>query len=185
MTNESKAALRKEMLVKRNSLSDEEANRFSEEITKRILNVTHVKEAKTIAVYIVKGSEVRTKELIAELLKRNIEILVPVTMDEEKIEFYRFVSFDELIAGRFGILEPKTKIKPSREPDVVIVPGVAFDLDLHRLGYGKGYYDRLFKKLKTFKIGICYEMQVVEKIPKHEHDQRLDLTITEQREITL
>ncbi len=185
MITESKSSLRKEMLAKRNAISDEEAEKKSAEITKRILEIKQVKGAKTIAVYIAKGSEVRTKRLVNELIKNNIEVLVPVTIGEEEIELYRFNSFEDLTPGKFGIPEPKTKTRGASEPEVVIVPGVAFDLDLHRLGYGKGYYDRLFQKLKTFKIGICYELQVIEKIPRHEHDQKLNMTVTEQRVIML
>lgn len=183
MISESKRTLRKELLEKRNSLSDQERESKSTEIAKIILAVPQVKQAKRIAAYLAKGSEVNTKKLIETLLENKIEVLVPITKDEEEIEFCKFVSFDGLDVGRFGILEPKTKIAPSGNPDVAIVPGVGFDLDLHRLGYGKGYYDRYFKKIETFKIGICYDMQIVEKIPRHEHDQKLDLTITEKRVI--
>lgn len=185
MITESKQKLRKELLEKRNALSEKEREEKSDEITKLVLEIPQLKEAKTVAAYLTKGSEVRTRKLIERLLTKDIEVLVPVTKDDERIEFYRFTSFEDLVSGRFGILEPKTMVEPSKEPDVVIVPGVAFDLDLHRLGYGKGYYDRLFGKLKTFKIGICYEMQVIDEIPKHEHDQRLDLTVTEKRVILL
>jgi len=183
--SEGKKALRKELLEKRNTLSEEEKENKSNEIAKRILEIPQVKQAKMIALYLTKGSEVNTRKLIKTLIKKNVEILVPVTKGEEEIKFCKFTSFEELTTGRFGILEPKTMIEPSREPEVVIVPGVGFDLDLHRLGYGKGYYDRYFKKVKTFKIGIGYELQLVEKIPRHEHDQRLDLTVTEKRVISL
>jgi len=183
MPAQTKEALRKEMLAKRNSTSESERVEKSAAITKRVLSLGQFKTARTIALYIPKGSEVDVKPLILQAIADK-EVLVPVTASDDSddcMKFVKFTTFDGLAPARFGILEPKTKIKPNREPDIVIVPGLAFDSDLHRLGYGKGYYDKLFAHLKTFKIGVCFDFQIVEKIPKHEHDVRLDYIVSEKR----
>jgi len=117
--------------------------------------------------------------MMDEAINKGKTVLVPHT--EEEIKLVKFTSWNDLKPGKFGILEPRTKIKRQKSPDVVIVPGVAFDLQGYRIGYGKGYYDRLLKKLKAKRIGICFDIQIIEKIPKHGHDERLDSVITEKR----
>ena len=174
-----KDQLRKEMAEKRNSLAATEIIEKSEEIRQRLFNLEEFKSAKCIAFYLSKGSEVNTSEMIREALSIGKEVLVPVT--NEEIELMKFTSFGDLAPAKFGIPEPKTKIKPEKEPDAIIVPGLAFDLDLHRLGYGKGYYDKLLKNSSAKRIGICFDVQIVEKIPRHEHDQKLDMIITEKK----
>jgi len=178
-----KEALRAEMRKKRDSMTVQEAAEQSKIICEKVAGLDKFKTARTVALYIPKGSEVDVKRLITKAIVDK-EVLVPIThaeTDQHEIEFVKFTTFDDLKSARFGILEPKTKTKPNHEPDVVVVPGLAFDLDLHRLGYGKGYYDKLFARLKTFKIGVCFDFQIVDKIPRHEHDQRLDLVVSEKR----
>ena len=152
-----KETLRAEMRQKRDYMNALEAVEQSKIICEKVAGLGEFKTAQTIAFY------------------------VPITALDDHIEFVEFTTFDDLKPAKFGILEPETKTKPNREPDVVIVPGLAFDSDLHRLGYGKGYYDKLFARLKTFKIGVCFDFQLVEKIPRHEHDVRLDLVVSEKR----
>lgn len=176
----SKAALRKEMQRKREDTSETERKEKSAKIMGILFALDEYKTANTIAFYLSKGSEVETSEMIAEAIEQGKEILVPITSEE--IEFVKFTSFDELAPAKFDVPEPKTKIRSAQELDVVIVPGLAFDLDLHRLGYGKGYYDRALNKLpNAVRIGICFDFQIVEKIPRHGHDERLHLTISEKR----
>lgn len=184
MVSESKAALRKEMLTKRNAISEAEIIEGSRRVASRLFAIPEFIESKTVSFYLSHDTEVHTLEMIKRALKERKEVLVP-TISGDDLELVKFTSFEDMAPAKFGILEPKTKIKPERQPEVIITPGLAFDLDLHRLGYGKGYYDRFFKKLKSFNIGLCFDFQIVEKIPKHEHDHRLDLTVSDRREIRL
>ncbi len=180
MIAHSKNELRKEMLKKRDSLSKVEREEKSAMIKERLFALEEFKKAKTIAFYISKGSEVNTYEMIANAIKLRKEVIVPVTNNE--IKFYKFTSFDNLAPGKFNVLEPKTKITTKHEPDVVIIPGLAFDSDFHHLGYGKGYYDRALKKFQdSIRIGICFDFQLVEKIQKHEHDEMLHIIVSERR----
>jgi len=181
MIAESKAQLRKQMLMKRNALSEKEIKEKSREIKEKLFSLPEFKEAETVAFYISKGSEVATREMIDEAIEKGKEIVVPVTNDE--IEFVKYSS--NLKIGKFGVPEPEHRVPEEKEPDLVILPGLAFDLDLHRLGYGKGYYDKKLKSMKSKRIGICFDLQVVDAIPRHEHDERLDLTITEKRKIEI
>ena len=175
-----KEILRKEMLSKRNSLTKTNIQSASESILSRLFARPKFKEAKYIAFYLPRGNEVDTKKMIEESLKQGKTILVPST-DEKKITFHKFSSFDDLEAGKFNILEPKSKINPLSEPELIVIPGVAFGLCMHRLGYGKGYYDNYLASSFAYRIGIGYDFQIVEKLPSHENDQRMDEIITEKR----
>lgn len=178
-TLKTKNELRKEMIYARDAISESEKKEKSEVIKDKLFSLDEIKNAECIAFYISKGSEVETIDMIIEAIGLGKEIVVPHT--NEEIELVKFTSFEDLAPAKFGILEPKTKIKNKSMPDVIIIPGLAFDLDMHRLGYGKGHYDMLLKKINAKRIGICFDFQIVEKIPKHEHDQRLDIIITEKR----
>ncbi len=179
MSAESKEQLRKEMREKRDSMSESERMQKNGEIMKQLFGLEELKRAKCVAFYLSKGSEVGTFEMIKKAMTLGKEILVPHTNDE--IEFVKFSSFEELVPAKFGILEPRSLTAEARNPDIIILPGLAFDSDMHRLGYGKGYYDKLLKKLKSLRIGICFDSQLVERIPRHEHDERMDLIISEKR----
>jgi len=179
MVAEEKRILRKNVLAIRDSLTAEEATELSKEIEKKLFEEEHFKNARTVAFYIPKGNEVDTRKMIERAMNDGKEILVPVTNDE--ITMCKLTSLSELVPGRFGVLEPKRREPEDRQPDVVIVPGVVFGLCMHRIGYGKGYYDKYLKKTKAYRIGICYDFQVVEKLPNHPHDEPMDIIITDKR----
>jgi len=183
MVHHLKAALRKKMLEKREALGNEGVAVMSRSIMGRLLSHERFQEAKTVAFYIPKGKEVDTRPMIERALEMGKEVLVPVT--NHKIQFYRFRSFEDLKAGKFGILEPAKHDAPHNVPHLVVVPGVSFGLCMHRLGYGKGYYDDYLSRSPAYRIGICYDFQVVEKLPKHDKDERMDEIITDKRIITM
>jgi len=187
MVHHLKVALRKKMLSKRDALSPEEVQSMSDSIMERLFSRPRFAEAKTVAFYIRKGNEVDTERMIGYAIKAGKSVLVPVT--DHKITFVRFRSFTELVKGKFGIMEPSVRENdpktPSPEPELVIVPGVSFGLCMHRLGYGKGYYDSYLSSCGAYRIGICFDFQVVEKLPRHEKDERMDEIITEKRIISL
>ncbi|MDD5172030.1 MAG: 5-formyltetrahydrofolate cyclo-ligase [Candidatus ainarchaeum sp.] len=183
MVQHLKEALRREMLKKRDSLSKEAAATLADEVAGALFKTERFTEAKRIAFYITKGSEVDTRMMIFRAMQAGKEVLIPVT--DHKITFYRFSSFSDLKPGKYGILEPQTREIPGGEPDIVIVPGVVFGLCMHRLGYGKGYYDKYLSSSPAYRMGICYDFQVVDKLPVHENDERMDEIITDKRVIRL
>jgi 5-formyltetrahydrofolate cyclo-ligase len=89
----------------------------------------------------------------------------------------------EILSGQFGIREPATTCVeiPLKDLDAVLVPGVAFDLSGHRLGRGKGFYDRLLENFTGKKIGIAFDEQMVEAVPTEENDVRMDFIVTPTR----
>lgn len=183
MVQRLKAEIRKKIIEQRNALSETEKKNMSNGIIRKLVSEPHFIEAKCVAFYMPVRGEVDVAPIIEKTARLGKEVLLPVVADGHRIELCRFMSLYDMKKGAFGILEPGSRIPMTREPDVIILPGVAFGLCMHRLGYGKGYYDRLLAKLPSYRIGICYDFQVLESLPKHEDDQRMHKIITEKREI--
>lgn len=179
MVTEAKKILRNNILAVRKSLSPEDMAESSGKIEEKLFEEEHFKNAKTVAFYLPLHNEVDTKRMIGRAMKEGKEVLVPVTNDE--IKMCRFTSFEDLVPGKFEVPEPKQHEPKDHMAEVVLVPGIVFGLCMHRLGYGKGYYDKYFKNSKAFRIGICHDFQVVDKLPRHEHDIPMDLIITDKR----
>lgn len=116
--------------------------------------------------------------LFPELIKRNALILPKVKGEE--LELYRVKNISCLREGSFGIPEPSEgeKVSPE-EVELFVIPGVVFDKEGYRLGFGKGYYDRLLKGVKSPKVGVAYSFQVVDKLPRDPWDVPVDIIITE------
>lgn len=147
-------------------------------------------------VYLSGGSEVITWPLVEKVLKEHEQtagckrkLIVP-WCDGEELRLFWLQSLDELSAGSFGIREPRAEMRsqPDRcanpaEIDLVVLPGLAFDEQCRRLGQGRGYFDRLLKKLKheVIKAGLAFDVQICQEVPVEEHDLPVDLVITESR----
>lgn len=182
-----KQQIRETIREKRDAMAKEEVERKSGAIAKKLEATVEYREAKTVLFYAAKGNEVQTKKLINDALKSGKKVLLPITntaAGELGVAEIRDYSSD-LKPGAFGIMEPKQRSAVEEEEiDVVIVPGVAFDKDGHRLGYGLGYYDKLLHRLtKAAEIGLAYDFQVVEKLPRESHDRPTDMIVTESRVI--
>ena len=133
--------------------------------------------ARSVGAYHAFGSEARADAIIAEAQRLGKKVSLP-TIEGNKISFYEFSSSKYLVRGRFGIMEPLPYGK-STDLDLLIVPGVAFDRLGCRLGYGKAYYDRFLADTPTFSIGLAYSFQLVERLPQHKHDKKVDSVATE------
>ena len=124
--------------------------------------------------------EVDDLMLLKKLEKKNFDISLPVIKKKFQMNFYKWSFTDLLKINKYGIPEPETK--NIVYPDVLLIPLVAFDKNLNRLGYGGGYYDRLIKKLskkkKIIKIGLAFSFQKINKVPTNSHDQKLDYIVT-------
>lgn len=133
--------------------------------------------------------EVRTIDIINELLLKGIQVVVPKSIpDVCGLEFYSINDLDSLKRGFYNILEPDTDIcQPAKFIDgaVCIVPGLAFDRKGRRLGFGKGYYDRFLTHGKFIKVGLCYDCCLYGEIPHNEYDSVMDYIITEKGGIDL
>ncbi|MEM2935073.1 MAG: 5-formyltetrahydrofolate cyclo-ligase [Candidatus Thermoplasmatota archaeon] len=174
-----KERIRKELLEKRNSLSTYEILEKSNIILNKLYELEEFLKANRIASYISFGSEVYTHGLIKEYSKKK-ELFVPFIKNRE-IFLARINSWEELESGAYGILQPKNPRIENGNIDLIIVPGIAFDENGNRIGYGKGYFDRLLKKFFSKKIALAFDFQVLESIPNHTYDVKMDMIITEKR----
>ena len=176
--------IKESILEKRNSLSKQEILAKSEKIENKLFNLEHFKKSKTIMFFVSFNSEVNTHNMIEKSFQ-NKTVVVPKVVQHE-IEPSVIIDFDNLIpAGKFWILEPIEAMKIAyKNIDLVLVPGIAFDREGHRIGYGFGYYDKFLKKVpKAVKIGLCFDFQVVDKIPHEEHDVPVDFIVTDKQVI--
>ena len=119
---------------------------------------------------------------ILDLLEKNFcKVSLPIIKKNNQMNFYRWSRNDPLKINKFGIPEPlSSKVF---YPDILLVPLVAYDSSLNRLGYGGGYYDRYIEKLdkikKVIKIGLAFSFQKISSIPTNQYDKRLDFIVTE------
>ena len=135
---------------------------------------------KNIGGYFPVNFEVDDLELLKKFEKKNFNISLPVIKKNSQMDFYAWSFSDPLKINKYGIPEPETK--NIVYPDVLLIPLVAFDKNLNRLGYGGGYYDRLIEKLSKkkniIKIGLALSIQKIDKVPINANDQKLDYIVT-------
>jgi 5-formyltetrahydrofolate cyclo-ligase len=135
---------------------------------------------KNIGGYFPVNFEVDDLELLNKFEKNNFKISLPVIKKNSQMNFYKWTFSEPLKINKYGIPEPKTKVLVY--PDILLVPLVAFDNRLNRLGYGGGYYDRLIEKLSKKKnittIGLAFSFQKIDKVPVNEYDKKLDYIVT-------
>jgi len=177
--------LRQYMASLKKDLPDILSDKYSLEIEKKLEHCEIFRNASCLALYHALPDEVQTADLI-EKWHSTKEILLPVVVGEE-CHLCPYEGKDSVLTGTYGILEPIHKQeKKTFGMDVIVVPGIAFDIHLNRLGRGKGYYDRLLASLPedVFKIGICYDFQLLDEIPSTSFDVPMDMIITERRVIS-
>ena len=135
---------------------------------------------KMIGGYYPVNFEIDDLELLKKLESKDFIISLPVIKKNFQMDFYKWSFSDPLIINKYGIPEPE--INSIVYPDILLIPIVAFDKNLNRLGYGGGYYDRLIKKFsqkkKIIKIGLALADQKIDKVPINLYDQKLDYIVT-------
>jgi 5-formyltetrahydrofolate cyclo-ligase len=178
-----KAALRREVLARRAVLADRDAR--SDAIQARVRNLASFTRARTFASYVGVGPEVATVALIEEALEQDKTVAVP-WRDGNDLHLAWVTSLSELVPVSFGLLEPPRDLALAREilpgdMDVMLIPGVAFDVQGGRLGHGKGYYDRLLVRAGPgpLRVALAFDSQIVEEVPMLAGDERMDLLVTE------
>ena len=138
-------------------------------------------DLKNIGGYYPSNFEVDDLEILELLEKEKCKISLPIIKKNNQMDFFKWSKDDPLKINRYGIPEPvASKIF---YPDILLVPLVAYDNDLNRLGYGGGYYDRYIEKIektkKVIKIGLAFSYQKLKKVPVNIHDKKLNFIITE------
>lgn len=178
-----KNELRREMKLKRRVLSKEETEKYSDVITQKLFLQKELQSARAVMTYASAFNEVSTDSITDELFRMGKRVAIPVSnIDTETITISYLAGNDAFTKGAYGIREPK-HIREAKlaDIDVIIVPALAFDLSCNRLGFGKGYYDKLLADFRGFKIGICYDFQIADTVFPAPHDIPMDIIITEKR----
>ena len=180
--NEIKRMLRDEIRKRRKELSDSDHREKSRLISERLFSLPAYKNAEQIMIYLDCRKEVSTSEMILRAWSDGKRVAVPKCRGQE-MDFIEITDFSGLINGTFGIREPASGDPVEWENALMIMPGVAFDRDLNRVGYGGGYYDRyLSRHLSICRAAAAFDFQVFESVPSCEHDIRPQILITD-REI--
>lgn len=171
---------------RKKQLSQEERASLSLEIARRTYELLNDEKATKVALFLSMPDEVDTTPLIKLLSEQGKHtLLVPRVEDEHTIRFYKLRNTTDYQVSGYGILEPTDDVSEALVPEVMIVPGVAFDTCGGRVGRGKGYYDRYFELHSDVirkKIAIAYQLQVMgEPLPMEPFDEHMDALVTEEK----
>jgi len=176
---EFKEDIRKLVRGYRESLSKEDTAMKSIAILEKLLQMEKYKKATCIYCYIDFRNEVMTKPIIRRALSDGKKVAVP-KIEGDGMEFYYIEGYEKLKPGTYGILEPEDCPLANDIDALMIMPGVAFDKENHRVGYGGGHYDRYLERPnRHFKIALAFQFQVFEHVPFEAYDIRPDLILTD------
>jgi 5-formyltetrahydrofolate cyclo-ligase len=185
-----KENLRRYMLRLRDRQSISEIEQKSQDIIDQVLHLHEYVRARGIACYVSKDSEVNTRVLIRTALDQEKRILIPVVKKGDIELFFSEIKDlgSDLAPGTFGILEPKPEnVRPASldTVDIIFVPGIVWDRDGYRLGWGRGYFDRVIKNLPAHvrSAGLAFNMQLISRVPRDQFDVPVDMVVTESRVI--
>ena len=179
-----KNKIRQEILKTRNNLSTEEVEKKSDLIIQNLEKF--IKNAENIMIFMDMKNEVRITKLM-ELYPEKSFFIPKITDSKNREMKINKYEENELVLHKFGYYESSSSdFYNENILDIVIVPAVVFDLEKNRIGFGGGYYDTFLKKVrrgnkKAIFIGVCYDFQVVDKIPREEHDIIVDFVVNENK----
>jgi 5-formyltetrahydrofolate cyclo-ligase len=176
--------LRNTALALRNAIPENMREAYSQLIRKRTIEFLNSHRIKFIHTYIGFQSEVQTRGIIQDCFERGIKVAVPIVRGEgtnQHMIHSLLENLDNLRPGKFGVPEPEIVKEVSVDVDAIIIPVVAFDGFGMRLGYGKGFYDKLLATFspKINRIGLAFSPQEMDMIPMLSHDQLMNVIITE------
>lgn len=179
-----KDKIRKEILAKRNILSDKDINKKSDLIIKNL--TSYIENVQNIMIFMDMKTEVKITKLLELYPKKNFFISKITNSKNREMKINKY-NKNELILHKFGYYESSSNDFYDEEIlDVVIVPALAFDSKKNRIGFGGGYYDTFLEKVrkknnKVLFIGVCYDFQIIDSVPTEKHDVTLDFVVSESK----
>ena len=179
---EIKTDLRSGFKSKRNEMPEHIKLNMDSEIQSRFLTLRQYAKCDTVFTYVSKDLEVDTYAIIRAAWANGKKVAVPKCIEDSKMDFYYIESMDDLEDGSFGVKEPvesKCKKVADLSRGLCIVPGLSFDAEGYRLGYGKGYYDRFLSKFGGETVGLCYSNCIKWKLPHGKYDRAVDVIVTD------
>ena len=178
---EEKKQIRKQIFAARKAHTDVQIEEWSRMIADRVITLPEYKDAKRILAYADYNHEVITRYIIEQAWKDGKEVAVPKVFGKDMV-FYRLTDFSQLESGYFGIPEPKEDGETvSWEEAMMVMPGVAFDINCNRVGYGGGFYDRFLEKHpEVCRIAVGFSFQILPEVPTEPTDIRPQVIVTEE-----
>lgn len=177
-----KDEVRQSLLTRRSALSVDEVAQMSLAIQERLLKHRLWAAAESVGLYSAVKNEVETILLFHKALEQGKSVYYPRV--EQGLKFYEVRERDQLVKGAWGILEPRhgcPMLLENEKLDLLIVPGVVFDMRGFRVGYGKGFYDIFLKSLPAQTVGLAYDFQIVPEISTEDWDVPVGTVMTEKR----
>jgi 5-formyltetrahydrofolate cyclo-ligase len=176
----SKQALRRELLARRREVPPAEREAAGRAVAEGLVQLAAAREAPRVALYAATSDELPTRPLFDALAATGCLRLLP-RIRGEGLEFARVDAWNELAPGRFGVLAPpqESPAQALGSGDVVVLPGVAFSAEGHRLGRGGGHYDRTLAGASALLVGAAFAFQLVERVPHDSRDRSVDAIVTE------
>ncbi len=184
-----KKDLRKKLLAKRAEYSKEQIDEISRVIFEKIKQMETFRNAKTVMMYVTYGTELNTVDFLQYCIAEGKQVVTPICQADHTMILAKTETYPEgFVKTKMGIMEiPKedaVAVDPS-ELDVIITPGLAFTMKGHRLGYGGGYYDRLFKIMPQKTVTLCPAVDefILPYIPTGHYDKKIDVVVSEKRTV--
>ncbi|HVF03809.1 MAG TPA: 5-formyltetrahydrofolate cyclo-ligase [Frankiaceae bacterium] len=174
-----KQRLRARALLRRQLMSDSARAAAAASIADRVLALPEVASARVVAAYVGTGTELPTRPLLDALTARGVRVLLPVLLPDDALAWGAYDG--TLVEGRRGLLEPPGRDESLASADLVIVPGVAYDLAWRRLGRGGGSYDRALAPVTVPVLALALDTEVVDEVPVEAHDRAVDVIVTPTR----
>jgi len=181
-----KNALRALFAQKRQAILPEEKKTLDAKICKNFLSLASYRYADTIMLFFPKSDEPDTVPIIERALSDGKKVALPRCREHSQMDFFVIRSLDDLEAGKFGIPAPREYCELVDPNDrrrfgntVIAVPGIVFDKSGHRIGYGKGFYDRYISAYKGNTVGICYSFLLKDTIPHGKYDTPVNALVTD------
>ncbi|WP_282015840.1 5-formyltetrahydrofolate cyclo-ligase [Marinifilum flexuosum] len=175
--DDQKRRIRKEIKLMKQDYSPKQRKEMSTPILDKLEKLPEFKEAKTVMLYWSMNDEVFSHDFVCKWASKK-KVILPCVKGET-LDLKVFKGIEHLVEGEnYGIPEPDGPVFMNEdEIDLILIPGVAFDKENNRMGRGKAYYDRLLQSLSAFKVGICFDFQVLDHVPIDEHDIKMNCIV--------
>ncbi len=187
MSMESRLHLFNRMMSSRDELKPSDVEELSGLIQRRALGMEEIRTAMRVGLYAAFRNEVRTEQIFIEGDRHRKEIYFPAFAPDTKgLAYFRVMQLTELLPTSEGFREPsssQSRLRDINTLNVLVVPGVAFDIEGRRMGVGKGFYDECLRRFRGKRIALAYEFQVVPRLPAAVRERVLDWIVTEKRVI--
>lgn len=176
-----KSALRTRMRRLRAAIPPSERARLVDLVEETLFGLQEMRAANVVLLFYSFGTEVATGGMAARVLAAGKRLLLPFLEEEGDMEAAEVLPGELLEPSDYGPREPGRRIAVDpEEVDVVVAPGLAFDREGNRLGYGGGYYDRYLARMghRALRVGVGFSLQLVDRIPVEPGDERVDIVVT-------